>query len=429
MKSKTGFSAFRYKCFVIVAATILLSSCASFNPGLIHYNQDKSLYEYGGSPENAVPLRNKNNELISESNYEAFLKELENNDNKYQGTKTYEKTNSIQFSDHKIASLYAESVAEMNNGQFEEIPAKIDSLMALYPDALYFSDAAFLSGFAFQHLGKTNEANEKYREFINFSSGKYTERFRGHRDSEPNDSTWMAERDYARSFIDGKQEEAAVDFFHPFIPKYYYNSLHPGYGINPEDYAKNTEHLLMFVLGLDLSDNLSAGIQYYRQLNKYLDINPSYMTSGGIREIALAVPIKLYQSENNNLGIKVSPFMRYSGIRKLTIDGVQTEFDENIFNFGIKASAGYYFAPKLSVGASYIYHRYNENSTFLFSTRDIKLWFFNEYDISLYYDLLKGFSLKSGVKTGDFVAGIYWSGWEISYNFNQKGLVFRVDMF
>jgi hypothetical protein len=185
----------------------------------------------------------------------------------------------------------------------------------------------------------------------------------------------------------------------------------------------------MFVFGLDLSNNFSAGIQYYRQLNKYFDINPGYMTSGSIRELSLAIPIKLYQSDNNNLGIKVSPFMRYSGIRKLDINGVQTEFDENIFDFGMKASAGYYFAPKLSVGASYIYHRYNENNTYLFSSQDVEIWYFNEYDISLYYDLWKGFSLKSGIKAGDFVAGIYWSGWEISYDFSQNDIVFRIDMF
>jgi hypothetical protein len=429
MKSKTSFSIFGYKFFFVISTVILLHSCATFNPGLIKYNEDKTLYEYGGSHENAVPLRNKNNELISESNYESFLQEMEDNDNKYQGSKTYEKANSIKFTDHKIASLYAESVAEINKGQFEKVSAKMDSLLSLYPDALYFSDCSFLDGFALQNLGKTFEAKEKYMEFINYSSGKYTERFRGHRYSDPNDSIWMAERNYAKSFVEGKQVMADIDFFEPFQPKYYYNSLHPGYGINPEDYAENTKHILMFVFGLDLSNNFSAGIQYYRQLNKYFDINPGYMTSGAIREISLAIPIKLYQSENNNLGIKVSPFMRYSGISKLDINGVQTEFDENIFDFGMKASAGYYFAPRLSVGASYIYHRYNENNPFLFSTQNIQIWYFNEYDVSLYYDLWKGFSLKSGIKAGDFVAGIYWSGWEISYDFSQNDFVFRIDMF
>lgn len=429
MKPKTSFSTFGYKSFLVITTTILLNSCATFNPGLIKYNEDKSLYEYGGSTENAIPLRNKNNELISESNYESFLKELEDNDNKYQGSKTYEKANSIKFKDHKIASLYTESVADINRGQFEKVPVKMDSLISIYPDALYFSDCTFLNGFALQNLGKISEAKEKYREFIDYSSSKYTERFRGHRNSDPNDNVWMAERNYAKTFVEGKPLTTDTGFFQPFLPKYYYNSLHPGYGINPEDYAENTKHILMFVFGLDLSNNFSAGIQYYRQMNKYFDINPGYMTSGSVREISLAIPIKLYQSENNNLGIKVSPFMRYSGIRKLDINGVETEFDENIFDFGVKASAGYYFAPKLSVGASYIYHRYNENNTYLFSNQTIQVWYFNEYDISLYYDLWKGFSLKSGIKAGGFVAGIYWSGWEISYDFSQNDFVFRIDMF
>ncbi len=429
MKSNTGFSIFGHKCFFIISTAILLNGCATFNPGSIHYNEDKTLYEYGGAPENAVPIRNKNNELISESNYGAFLKEMEDNGNKYQGSKTYEKANSIKFKDHKIASLYAESVTDINNGEFEKVPAKMDSLISLYPDAFYFSDCSFLDGFALQNLGKTDEAKEKYMEFINYSSGKYTERFRGYRDSDPDDSIWMAERNYAKSFVEGKQVTTDTDFFEPFLPKYYYNSLHPGYGINPEEYRENTKDIFMVVLGLDLSNNISAGIQYYRQLNKYFDITPGYMTSGGIKEFTLAIPIKLYQSENNNLGIKVSPFMNFSGIKKLDIDGIQTEFDENIFDFGMKASAGYYFAPKLSIGASYIYHRYNENNPFLFNNQNIQIWYFNEYDVSLYYDLFKGFSLKSGIKAGDFVAGIYWSGWEISYNFSQNDIVLRIDMF
>jgi len=411
---------------LLIYLVILLSGCATFNPALINYNEQKGLYEYG---ESGILLRNNNNELISESNFESFIQELEMNDNKYQNSKIIENANSLKSVDYKIASLYSESVNAINSGRYEEVPEKTDKLMTLYPEALYFSDCSFLDAYALQNRGRTGDAIEKYREFLSYSAGKYTERFRGHRNSDTNDSLWIKQRNYAKDFIAGEHAAADDEFFRPFIPKYYYSSFHPGYGINPEDYAENTKDIIMFVFGMDISDNIAFGVEYYRQLNKYFDINPKYISSGAVNEAGLAVPIKLYQSEDNSFAFKISPFLSYSRIKELNIDDTTLETDDNMFDYGIKVSAGYYFAPKISVGASYSYHRYNERDKYLLNNQNYEIWYLNEYDISLYYDLFKGFSLKSGIKAGDFVAGIYWSGWEISYNFNQNGFVFRTDMF
>jgi hypothetical protein len=411
---------------MITVLIFSLSGCATFNPGLIHYNQDKGLYEYG---ESGILLRNSNDELISESNYESFVQELEMNDNKYQNNKTIENANSLKSLDYKIATLYSESVNAINKGKYEEVHEKTDKLISLYPDALFFSDCSFLDAVALQNLGKTLDAKEKYGEFLSYSAGKYSERFRGHRNSDPDDSLWIQQRYYAKDFIAGEPVNANDKFLKPFTPKHYYSSFHPGYGINPEDYAENTKDIIMLVFGMDMADKIAFGVQYYRQLNKFLDINPRYLTSGAINEAGLAVPIKLFKSENNSFAFKISPFLSYSRIKELSIAGTTLETDDNLFDYGIRASAGYYFAPKVSLGVSYIYHRYNESDKYLLNSRDAEIWYFNEYDISLYYDLFKGFSLKSGIKAGEFIAGIYWSGWEISYNFNQNGFVFRTDMF
>jgi hypothetical protein len=417
----------RGKSALIITVLIFsLSGCATFNPGLIRYNQDKGLYEYG---EGGILLRNSDNELISESNYESFMQELEMNDNEYQNSKIIENANSIKAIDHKIASLYSESVNAINNGEYEEAREKTDKLLSLYPDALFFSDCSFLDAAAFQNSENTLAAKEKYQEFLIYSAGKYSERFRGHRNSDTNDSLWIQQRNYAKDFIAGEPVKANDKFLKPLTPKHYYSSFHPGYGINPEDYAENTKDIIMFVFGMDMADKIAFGVQYYRQLNKFLDINPRYLTSGAINEAGLALPIKLFKSEDNSFALKISPFLSYSRIKELSIDGTTLETDDNMFDFGLKASAGYYFAPKISLGASYIYHRYNESDKFPIKNQNVEIWYFNEYDISLYYDLFKGFSLKSGIKAGDFVAGIYWSGWEISYNFNQNGFVFRTDMF
>ena len=415
----------REKTTLMIFIVILLSGCATFNPALINYNEDKGLYEYD---EGGVLLRNSNNELISESNYESFIQELAMND-KYQNSKSFENANSLKSLDHKIASLYSESVNAINSEKFKEVPEKVDSLLSLYPDALYFSDCSFLDAYALQNMGRIGDAKEKYQDFLNYSSGKYTERFRGYRNSDNKDSLWIQQRNFAKNFIAGESEKINDKFFQPFTPKHYYSSFHPGYGINQEDYEENTKDIIMFVFGMDFSDNFTFGAQYYRQLNKYFDINPKYLSSGSINEIGLAVPIKLFKSEDNSFAIKVSPFLNYYRIKKMNIDGITQDIGDNMFDYGIKASAGYYFAPKVSLGASYSYHRYNESEKYLINSHNIEIWYLNEYDISLYYDLYKGISLKSGIKAGDFVAGIYWSGWEISYNFNQNGFVFRTDMY
>ncbi len=418
-----------FKIIPVLLFLLLLGSCTTFNPSLIRYNNEKGLYGYGATPESAILLRNSNNELISDSNYEAFLNELMLTNNKYSNKKIVEYANSIKTTDHKIATLYSGAVDDINKGEYNEVPGKIEKLVSFYPDALYFSDCSFLDAFALEKMGKNDAAKEKYNEYLQYSAGKFTERFRGYRDADKDDSIWLQQRNYAKNFISGNPIKVEENFFQPFTTKYYFNSLHPGYSINPEDYSENTKHILMFVLGRDISDNASIGLQYYRVLNKYFDINPRFMSSKGVKEIGLAIPIKLYKSENNRLAFKLSPFFTYSGIKELNVDDTTYELDENIFDFGMKASAGYYFAPKLSLGASYSLHRYNENNTYITENGLFEISYLNEYDVSFYYDLFKGFSLKSGIKAGDFVAGIYWSGWEISYNFNQNGFVFRVDMY
>lgn len=408
---------------------LFLSSCATFNTDLIKYNEDKELYEYGASPEDAIILRNQNNELISELNYEAFLEELETVDNDYSHPKLIENANSLKAIDYKIATLYAESVEAINNEKFEDVPNRMEKLESLYPDALYFSNCSFLNAYALEKMGKPDDAKEKYLEYLTFSSGKFTERFRGYRNSDLQDSTWIQQRNYARDYVSENTLEIDSSFFSPFIPKYYYSSFHPGYSINPEDYKDKTKHIFMFVLGLDISNNIAFGVQYYRPINKYFDINPRYNTSGAVRDIGMAVPIKLYKSVDNKFALKLSPFFTYSRIKELNFDDTTWEMDDNIFDFGIKASAGYYLAPKLSLGVSYSLHRYNENNKYLSDNHGIEIWYFNEYDVSFYYDLFKGFSLKSGIKDGDFVAGVYWSGWEISYNINESKFIFRIDMY
>lgn len=414
----------------IITLTILFSSCATIKVDRIEHNEDKQLYEYPVTVNQSILLRNEGNELITKSNLDSFILELESIENKYPFKERLEQAESLKKTDYEIATLYSNAVDNIKGQQYNAALEKIKGVKTLYPDAINYSDCSFLEAYTFQKMGNQKKASEKYNEYLNFSSGKYSERFRGYRNTNLNDTIWLQQRKYAKNYLSGQSPKFHNCFLQQITPKFYYNSLQPGYSLNPEDNEESTKHIIMFVFGMDqFSNDFAGGIQYYRSLNKYFDINSLYLTSGDNREVGLAIPIQAYKSEDNRFAIKISPFLQLTNIENLYFEGSELEMDEDIFNYGIKASAGYFFIPKLSIGAYYYYHRYNKHNHYSLESHPIDIWYDNEYDISLYYNLFKGFSLKSGIKAGDFVAGFYWSGWEMSYNISDGDFVLRVAMY
>ena len=255
----------------------------------------------------------------------------------------------------------------------------------------------FWDGYAREKAGDSLQAEIKYREYLRYSSKKYSERFRGYKYADTNDSLWLQQRNYARDFLNEEPAKNPISF-QPITPKYYFNSLQPGYGLNDETLAENRQGLIFIGLATNLSSDLALSMQFYKSLNKYFDINPGYFTSGNMKVASLAIPVQLYLSENNNLGLKFSPFIHYSNITKLDIDGIEWETDENIFNFGFKISGGYYFMQRLSLGAYYTWYYHNKNYPYNLKTQPLNVWWNNQYDVSLYLNISKGFSFKAGVK-------------------------------
>ena len=90
---------------------------------------------------------------------------------------------------------------------------------------------------------------------------------------------------------------------------------------------------------------------------------------------------------------------------------------------------GFYIIQRLSVGAYYTYNYYNANNPFDDNQQLPEMWWDNEYDVSLYFPLIKGLNLKGGIKSGDWVAGFYLPGWEVSFNFNERNIILRTDMY
>ncbi len=414
-------------CFLVVL--ILFPGCSKLSVYRIQYNSEKEVYEYPLPGMSPATLRTNSGELVTEANFEQFITELGAMNFRYPFDKRMELANSPKESDYHLAAIYSQSVREIKEEDYAEAAESIEKLEYDYPEALYYTDLAFLKGYLNEKTGREEEAGRSYEKFRSFSSRKFSERFREHRYSDPNDYYWQQQKDYASDYLSGQSPQIDTEFLRVIKPKYYFTNLQPGYTLSDEGLVEHSGGIYSASLGTDLSSSLAGGLQYYRNLFKGVDINPEFAISKNMWEVRMAIPVQLIRTENNRFGLKVSPFGHYSNIRNVVTAGERFNVNEQVFNYGVKASMGFYFVQQLSLGAYYTYNYYNADRPFSGSNQMPYLWWDNEYDVSLYYTLIKGLNLKAGMKSGDWVAGFYLTGWEISYNINEGKIILRTEMY
>jgi len=413
---------------MILLIAFMITGCATIRPKKIVFNKEKGIYEYRFNRRVSITLRNEHQQLVDTTNYEKFRDELDSIKNHYPYRKRLENDGLLRKSDFRLASLYGSINQLIIAGEYQKSLDGLKRLTTLYPEIYEYSDGYFLKGTAFEKLGLADSAKIMYGQFLKYSSQKFSARFRGHRDDDLKDSNYSSERKYATNYLLDRKQTVSVSFT-PIQPKYYFGSFQPGYTLNREDQARNSKGILTFLFGNDLMGDLTGGYQYYYPINERFNINPGYATSGNMTIFSLAAPIQLYKSRNNNFGLKFTPFVNYLSFDSLIVNQHKYRFNEHFLNFGARISAGYYPIEHLAIGAYYQTNFYNEANRFYSKKYNIELWIYDDYDVSLYYNIFKGFSLKSGIKNDDLVAGIYWYGWEISYDITRPGLILKVDMY
>lgn len=418
-----------HRLLVLFAGLLVFSACSTLDPSRINYNRDKQVYEYPLPAVQPIVLRNDSGMLVTNDNYTEFIKQMSQRGFRYPFESRIEVANTIRASDLEIARLYSRAVENIRNEHYRGTLEAASALRDAYPPSRMFTDISFLEGYAHEKTGERKRAEEKYDEYLKFSSQKYSERFRGYRYADRNGEGWIDQRMYAKSFLAGNTVAAADRFFQPVIPKYYHVPLQPGFTLTGDGLAEHRRGILSVSVGLDLLSDLAVGAQYYRNLGKGLDINPVFYISRNIREFNLALPIQLIKTENDRFGLKLSPFASYMYIKKYESVYPDKSLERSVFNYGAKASSSFFIVQKLSLGSYYTWHYYNENNPLILSDESVEVRWRNEYDISLYYNLIKGLSLKTGIKSGDWVAGLYLTGWEVSYNFNENSIIVRTDLF
>lgn len=397
-------------------------------PDRIRYNENKGLYEYPVSNFNAITLRNEFQQVVDTTNYLQFREELSALKERYPYKKRIENSSLLKKDDYELALRYGQVNQLILEGNYQQSIDWARQLLDLSSGINKYSDVNFLKGYAFEKLGMEDSAKIMYGDFLKYSSQKLPARFHGYRDFDMKDHLFIEERNHANNYRLGKDQTEEIDF-HPIKPKYYYGSIQPGYTLNSEDLGKKSRGIFMLVFGSDIANEFTGGFQYYYKANDWLNINPRYAASGNMKEFSMGLPMQIHKSENNRFGLKLTPFISHISIDSIPWNDIKYPADENFMNYGARISAGYYLAQHLALGAYYQYNYYNKENKYINYKTQIELWIPNEFDVSLYYNIHKGFSLKAGVKNSDLVAGFFWNCWEIAYNISAPGIIFRVDMY
>lgn len=414
---------------IVISILIGFSSCSTLNYKNLKYDKKLEVYKYPIDKKTSIFLRNESDQLIDNNNIDSFYVELEKKKFKYPFKESLENDEFLKFTDLEIAKLYSEINEQIDSKEFNSALSKLRQLEAVYPAIVKFSDFYFLKAIAYEQIDSVDKAKESYTDFLNYSSGKYSARFRGYRDLDLNDSIWGLQRKYAKEKLSNSTTTNYSIFLSDIKPKYHFNSFQPGFLLNPEDYSRGVKWVTMLVFGLDYSNRFGLGYQVNRKLKSNLDLNLWAMASGNTTSLGAAVPIQVYKSPNDRFGIKISPFASFAYTDSIMVDDTSYLIRQGFFNFGAKFSCGYYLLPNLSLGAYYKYNFHNTNNPILTKNNNINLWWHNEYDLSLYYDISKGLSFKAGLYNGDIVSGLFWSGWEIAYNITNPSLILRIEMY
>lgn len=412
----------------LVILVFIISGCSiKLIPSKITYNDEKQIFEYKANKKVSYTLRDENLELIDSSNINQFRELLDNSRNKYPYSKTVENEYIIKHSDNILAIHYNNAIQNIIDEKYSSTINDINRIENQYTDIYKYSDCSFLKAYAFDQLNMIDSAKLQYARFIDFSSQKYSARLHGYRSYDINDSLFIAERKYAMTRLSNNIPSTPISFS-GIIPKHYYGSFQPGYSFNSGEYPFYTNGVIMVLFGLDFANEITLGLQTYNSLNSLISINPRIFYSKNYLELAISTPLQLYKSPSNDIGIKLTPFISYNGIKKVNIEGNNYSLDEKMIDFGARISIGYYLIQKLSLGAYYQYNYYNSRHPYV-ADNDLYIWKNSIYDVSLYYNIIKEVSLKAGIRNSEIVAGFFINGWELSYCITKPEFILSVDMY
>ena len=401
---------------------LLLSACGrKLNISKLKLDKQNNFYTYKRYGVD-LAVRNPDNTLVTQENLENFLRITDSCNYRYDMNQISEFDYLVNREEATLVNLYSGIIVSLNLRNRIAAFYFLNEFKKLMPQYYKYSDVEFLEGKSWELDNNIDSAKNSYAHFLKFSSGKYSAHFRGYTLNDSSKIAFSNERKYAIAYLTHNQKNTINTELKAITPKYYYQSFSPGYVVNREDIGFRS----FFLPGFSLMGS-TAQITYWG-LNTTLLFNEQFVLylagswSDFQRDYLISAPYQLYKSVNNRFGIKTTPMLYANIFRK-------TDHNPNItgpyVNFGLGISAGYQLNHKFSIGFSYLGFFYNQYYHRKIENTDNEIYLNNEYDISIYYQLLKSISLKAGIDNGNVVTGIVFTGSFLGYNSQNKGVSYK----
>jgi hypothetical protein len=404
----------------------LLYSCNTLTIDNIKFNRDKQWYEYYQGK--SKPLRTLDGKLADSYTIDTFWIHQEQRQHKYPYILFSEQSDLILPTDLKLADLFNHVYKDLNNAQYNQVFNETRQIRFLYPKADWYSHLSFLEGYAFEQLQLDSLAANRYREYLSFASQSYSGRLRGYELADKDDKLLIEQRQHAFKFIHGTRTPWQTSF-RLTPPMYCINSFQPGYAHQyTKHIAEKTAIYFGFLFGRDINNALALGGQIYYPVKGLTGVYLQGLSSATAFNLTAGIPIQLFLADNHKTGIRLNPYVSLISADSLRVNN--TYIPERILylNYGARLSAGYFLSSQLSIGAYYDYAYYNEKKPFK-TSGGLELYRENEFDLSLYYQLIKGISLKTGLKNQHAVIGLFMSGLEISWSLNHQTLFIKSNLY
>jgi hypothetical protein len=412
------------KYSLLVALTIAIIAC-SCQPKLkvakMAPERNTGIYYY----KNNLPLRVSNGELLTRENLDSFLIELASNNEKYNFNKYTENDLFVSQYDADLVNLYSAIIFCINSNNCNAAIELIKKFKKDYPFSIKHSDIDFLLAYAWEKTSNSDSARFYNNEFIKFSGRKYSLHFRGYAVNDSNTLLLSQERTYARSYLSSNAQKNKIQLTQ-IKPKYYYESFSQGFVLNREDIGMIRKRIFSAGLGISNKKEMLFGVGISELFNEKVILNASYYFSTWQNYVRITLPYQVYKPANNRFGFKITPTCDYAYVNK--ING-QTESNKWEINPGITPSIGYRLTHRLFFGVSYSYSLYNQHNTNYTSDYTQHFFVWNELDVSAYYQLIKGVSLKVGTSNGYPIFGINMLGIFLGYTTNPNAMMVRFNDF
>jgi hypothetical protein len=411
-----------FKILFVLLILAMVSCSHKMNIAKLRLDKQNNFYTYKFRGSNFA-VRNPNNTLVTPNNLKNFLITLDSCEYKYIIDQVLENDYYISSNDATLVNLYSGIVTSLNIKNPDAAFYFLNEFKKNMPEFYKYTDIDFLEGRAWELKHNNDSAKFYYNLFLQYSSSKYSSLFRGYTYNDSVKAEFTRERQFAASFQDNKANFSEIKL-EPIFPKYYYQSFNPGYVVNREDIGFNNLVLPGFSLMGSTTEitywGLNATVIFNEKNVLYLAVSSSDFQ----RDYLISAPYQLFKTKNNRFGIKITPMLYMNTFRKTDIN----ELTGSFINAGAGISVGYQLTHNFSAGISYLGFFYNQYYKHKVENTNNEIYLNNEFEMSIFYQLMKSINAKIGISNGNLVAGLVFTGSFLGYDSQNRGISYKFSV-